>query len=680
MKSFAAIVSLLGIASALPVTERSDPLEKRASTWWYASQDHSLSNDPYGYDVVQSVNAGDAQGLRDSIANGGRPAFNSEGATYLANAPRVVYLPPGTYELDSTLYLYTDTVILGDPTAPPTIKAASGFSGDSLIVGGAAGDYPSGHGELHFSVQLKNVILDTTTNTASNFNALHWRVAQNCALVNVQITLPSGMHTGIYLGQGSTISTSDVTIENGAIGFYYNGHQQDQLKGITFSKNTVGVQISGGNAITIIGSTWDTCGTSVSVTGINAFIALIDGTIKNSGVTMDISGEWIIASSEQSSLIGVPGNTDSLNFMIENLNKDSSSTSDIVRINGQTVMASAAHVDTYLYGNLAGSNYGNGKTTPHQTNQPPVKNSRPDALAPSGSYPIVAALSYSDKTVADVINVKDPSQNGNRQVASDNTGDQSQALNDILAMAAQQGKVVFFPSGVYRVQDTVKVPVGTEMVGEAWSTISGYGDSFNDESNPKAIVQIGQPNDKGVAHIQDMRFTVGQQLAGAIICQVNMAGNQPGDVAIHNSLITVGGTQDTEIDCSDEANCKAAYYGLHLAATSSAYIDNFWSWVADHASDNQGKGTAAAGKFGIIVESTVATWLMGIGSEHWWNSQLFFNGAENVLTSFFQSETNYRQNNGASVSPPNPFNVVSSDPNFSWCNGDAPCLMGANGK
>ena len=72
MKSFAAIVSLLGIASALPVTERSDPLEKRASTWWYASQDHSLSNDPYGYDVVQSVNAGDAQGLRDSIANGGR--------------------------------------------------------------------------------------------------------------------------------------------------------------------------------------------------------------------------------------------------------------------------------------------------------------------------------------------------------------------------------------------------------------------------------------------------------------------------------------------------------------------------------------------------------------------------------------------------------------------------------
>jgi hypothetical protein len=288
---FFSVVSLLGLASALPVAENTGSLEKKATTWWYASQNHSLSNDPYGYDVVQSVNAGDAQGLVNSIANGGRPASNSEGAEYLANAPRVVYLPPGTYELNSTLYLYTDTVILGDASAPPTIKAGSGFNGDSLIVGGAGGS-STGHGELHFSVQLKNVVLDTTANSgASSFTALHWRVAQNCALVNVQINLPSGAHTGIYLGQGSTISSSDVAIQNGAIGFNYDGHQQDQLKGMTFTKSNVGVQINGGNAITIIGSTWDTCGTSVSVTGINAFIALIDGTIKSSGVTMDINGK-----------------------------------------------------------------------------------------------------------------------------------------------------------------------------------------------------------------------------------------------------------------------------------------------------------------------------------------------------------------------------------------------------
>lgn len=292
MKTFVAALSFLGLVSALPAIETSGSLQKRASTWWYASQDHSLSNDPYGYNVVQSVNAGDAQGLRNSIANGGRPSFNSEGTTYFANAPRVVYLPPGTYELNAPLYLYTDTVIVGDASAPPTIKAAPGFNGGSLIVGGADRNWPEGHGELHFSVELKNVILDTRSNSgASNFNALHWRVAQNCALVNVKIMLPSGRHTGIYLGQGSTISTSDVFIDSGAIGFNFDGHQQDQLKGMTFSRNTVGVKINGGNAITIIGSTWDTCGTSILVTGINAFIALIDGTIKNSGVTMDISGE-----------------------------------------------------------------------------------------------------------------------------------------------------------------------------------------------------------------------------------------------------------------------------------------------------------------------------------------------------------------------------------------------------
>lgn len=61
-----------------------------------------------------------------------------------------------------------------------------------------------------------------------------------------------------------------------------------------------------------------------------------------------------------------------------------------------------------------------------------------------------------------------------------------------------------------------------------------------------------------------------------------------------------------------------------------------------------------------------------------WNAQIFYNNAESVLTSFFQSETNYRQNNGAAVQVPAPFQVSGADPDYKWCNGDGACLMGAN--
>ena len=35
----------------------------------------------------------------------------------------VVYIPPGMYVLDSPLQLYVGTVLMGDPTNPPTLRA-----------------------------------------------------------------------------------------------------------------------------------------------------------------------------------------------------------------------------------------------------------------------------------------------------------------------------------------------------------------------------------------------------------------------------------------------------------------------------------------------------------------------------------------------------------------------------
>nr|POE48307.1 glucan endo-1,3-beta-glucosidase bgn13.1 [Quercus suber] len=221
------LASLLGLVASLPASPHLDsrssstaaqPLSRSAavgsqsnvlaraagaSDWWYPNLDHStgavrdyvpnLGSD-YDYPVYIAVESGDSQGLIDALISDGPNGDRDN--LYLAGEPRTVYLAPGTYSLTSTLYMDTDTIIIGDASAPPTIQAASGFDGDYLIVAGQ-GDESDRGGELHFSVGIKNVILDTTPNAGSdNFAALSWRVAQNSLLVGVQFNLPEGAHTG----------------------------------------------------------------------------------------------------------------------------------------------------------------------------------------------------------------------------------------------------------------------------------------------------------------------------------------------------------------------------------------------------------------------------------------------------------------------------------------------------
>lgn len=359
-----------------------------------------------------------------------------------------------------------------------------------------------------------------------------------------------------------------------------------------------------------------------------------------------------------------------LGFMLENIKKDTTS-SNMVTVSGNVLVGGETSIGTYVYGNVYGAD------PQDQTSPTNVPLSRPSALAPSGSYPMTSAPQYAEATVDDVINLKDSTMNGGFTLHGDGTADDTAALQGALNTAATAGKIAYLPFGIYRVYNTVTIPIGTKLVGNGWSTISGYGDTFSDESNPVAIVEVGKPGDVGTADIQDMRFTVGEMLPGAIVLQVNMAGNNPADVAIHNSLITVGGTRDTELSCTSESSCRGAYNGLHLTSTSSAYIDNFWSWLADHGSDNSGLNCDIAAKGGVLIEATKGTWLAGLGSEHWWLYQMNFNGASNVFYSFFQSETNYHQGTAGTVTPPAPFTPVASDPDFSWCtDSSAACPMG----
>jgi hypothetical protein len=386
-------------------------------------------------------------------------------------------------------------------------------SGGTLLTGQDPGTGDAG--ELSFAVGLKNIILDTTAiDGGSPFTALWWGVAQAAQLQNVKITMASSSngngHTGIRLGRGSTVALSDVRVERGQNGIWHNGHQQALYKSIYFYQNTIGMLIDGGNTISLMAPTFDTCGTGVRHTGGSPWIALIDGKSVNSGVTFVTTA--------------YPS------FTIDNLSKDTSS--DIAQVNGATVLGAASHVNTFTYGNTVGRNPVYGATT--------SSNTRPAALAPGGKFPVLAAPNYANNPVTDFLNVKDPNQNGGRTVKGDNTLDESGVLNAILQLAANTNKIAYFPFGKYRVDSTLVIPVGSRIVGEAWATITGNGNYFKDSSNPKAVVAVGNGGDVGVAQIQDMRFTVNDVLPGAIIVQFNMAGNNPGDVALWNSLVVSG--------------------------------------------------------------------------------------------------------------------------------------------
>lgn len=675
MVKFAAALSLmLGAASANPMLSNQTMLSngtspkvlaKAPTSFWYANMDHSgnprgfapdLDGD-YTYPVYMAVNAGNASALQNAIYTDGKGGYR--GVKWLASQPRVVYLPPGTYELGSTLKLKTDTIIMGDATDPPTIKASNNFNGDTLLDG--RDKDVGGNGEESFTVGLKNVILDTSAlEPTRDFTALHWGVAQGAQLQNVKISMPYSQgdrgHTGIRLGRGSTLGLADVRIERGMYGIHHDGHQQALYKSIYFFQNTVGFWISGGHTATLIAPTFDTVGTGVLATGGSPFIGVIDGKSINSGTT-------------------VRATQSGPSLLVENLTHDTNS--DIVQFPENPHMLTARpHVDTFTYANTVGGNPIYGTVT--------TQNRRPAVLVPGGNYPAIPAPNYADKTVDDFINVKDPSQNGGRQVYGDNSRDEADTLNQILAMAAQDNKIAYFPFGKYRVESTLFIPPGSRIVGEGWATITGGGDFFTHENDPKPIISVGCEGDVGVAQIQDMRFTVNDVLPGAILVQFNMAGNQPGDVALWNSLVTIGGTRgadDLGHKCYDASNeCKAAFLGIHMTKDSSAYVENVWNWVADHFTEAQNMGTHIAGKGGVLVESTKGTWFHALGSEHWWLYQLNFNRAENVMVSMLQSETNYDQGDHVPQTPPAPWKPDTgrwNDPNFSHChNDDTRCRMG----
>lgn len=400
-------------------------------------------------------------------------------------------------------------------------------------------------------------------------------------------------------------------------------------------------------------ATFDTCGTCIDATHSPAAgsLVIIDSSAIKSGP--------VVAFTDYSTANGLRNNQ----LVVENVKTDGSNPVAVTS-DGKTVLSDLSDGDTWIWGNVDPGTFQAGK----QLNTPRSSS----LLDGDGKFFTMPHPTYADSTADDVVNVKSFS---NYTVRGHGQTDDSTALNAILAQAAAANQIVYVPYGVYVLRSTLYIPPGTRMVGECWSTFSGDGDAFSDADNAAPVVMVGKPGETGVAQIQDVRFTVADILPGAIIVQVNMAGQNPGDVAFWNSHVTVGGFADSKVNenCGnfDTSDCKAAFALVHLTDSSSTYIENMWGWTADHSLDGTYAQNIATGR-GLLFEATKGTWLTGTGFEH--NTLYNYNlhSASNVFAGMQQTETPYWQGPGAAQSAPTPWSADSEygDPDFSWCSGD----------
>ncbi len=141
------------------------------------------------------------------------------GGSSLTGSPAVVYLPSGTYLLNTGLKNIMGTVLMGDPTNRPVLKAGPGFRESVLLTGEAAGSV----GLVSFFYEIKNLVLDSTAVAPTKaITLLQFSVSQACQLQNVLFNMPVGAtgHAGIVTaGQVMPLLMNDISIVGGGVGY-----------------------------------------------------------------------------------------------------------------------------------------------------------------------------------------------------------------------------------------------------------------------------------------------------------------------------------------------------------------------------------------------------------------------------------------------------------------------------
>ncbi|KAJ0168006.1 Glucan 1,3-beta-glucosidase [Colletotrichum tanaceti] len=254
----------------------------------------------------------------------------------------------------------------------------------------------------------------------------------------------------------------------------------------------------------------------------------------------------------------------------------------------------------------------------------------------------------------------------------DGVTDDTAALNNLFNYVTADPSaslIAFVDAGTYYVSDTVFIPPGARIVGEALaSIIMGGGPRFQDMTRPHPVVKVAIPGQRGVIEWSDMIVSTRGPAAGAKVIEYNLnslGGAPSGMWDVHVRVGGYAGTQQQLEQCPTTPNatvtaetiddtCVVAWMSMHLTRSSSnVLMENCWLWIADHDLEDPlyTQITVYAGR-GLLIESTDGrVWLSASGSEHHTLYQYQLYQTRDVYMGQVQSETPYYQPNPPATIP-----------------------------
>ncbi|KAH8810663.1 pectate lyase superfamily protein-domain-containing protein [Xylogone sp. PMI_703] len=658
------------------------------SSYWLANMQHGqMPFAPAGYPVWRNVMDYGAKGdgvtddtdaINRAVQDGNRCGLSCGSTTTLG---AIVFFPPGTYMVSSPIIQYYYTQFIGDPNTKPTIKGLASFKGIALIDTDVY--IPGGNGsewyinQNQFYRQIRNFVIDVTAMPNENQSGdqtfvptgIHWQVAQSTSLQNIDFVMSLGGGTtavGLFTENGSGGFMSDLTFFGGNIAMRV-GSQQFTARDITITLPSVAVSMI-----------WDWGWTWQNIFVNSAFIAF-DCT-NFGGLDKQGTGSLTVIDSHFNAVpfaITVTADIQPA-ITIDNLLIEGNTPSVVLVSGGATILEGTTGPATTIQSWAMGRRYISTDDSGTSTagNLDPAPNKPAALLDGTGKWFTRSKPQYETISAGSVINVASFGA-----VGDPNARDQSAALN--AAFAAANGAVVFIPAGIYMIANTLFVPPGSRIVGEAWSQLMGFGETFSDTTNPVPVVRVGNPGDVGDVEFSDLMFTAqGGGTGGAVLVEWNIKASSQGSAGMWDCYVRVGGATGTllqDAECPQmggiNTDCKAASMLMHVTSGASGYFENNWLWVADHEIDNpaQPMVSVLVGR-GLLVESDGPTWFWGSASEHSSLYQYQFSNASNIFIGHMQTETPYYQPTPDAINL-FPIGVWDSDPTFDDCNpSDPQCL------
>ncbi|KAK4144852.1 pectate lyase superfamily protein-domain-containing protein [Dichotomopilus funicola] len=594
-------------------------LARKGIVPWGDDASYVVFRNVLDYGAVGDGVTDDTAAIKKAMTSGNRCGVGCNGST-TKNA--IVYFPPGSYLISSTVPMPFGTQVIGDAIDRPTLLASGSFVGLGVLstdeyTGGQGGSEEYYINTANFYRQIRNIAIDITQ-AGANISCLHYQVAQATSLQNVELIASTDAgknQIGMYAENGSGGQISDVTFTGGSIGLY-GGNQQFTAQRLTFDGCNTGVHVI-----------WDWGWVWKSVTMKNVNIGF---QLTSDDGTGNIGSVAVMDSSF--SKVGTAG------IVIAPPSSDvGSGSTSVVLENVQLSGVAAAVQDTAGTVHLSGSDGTVGEWVgDHRRNAGLLDNF-------TGAYFERAKPQYEDRSVDDFVHVRDYGATGDGL-----------------------GKILFVDAGSYILTSTIMVPDGAKI----------------DASKPKVLIQVGLEGLVGNVEMQDLLFTTRGPTAGLILVEWNIRAASPGSAALWDCHARIGGATGTELTPTEcppstsgtDAGCSAASLMMRLSPHASGYFENMWLRGADHMIDDPDLTDPANDMTqcsiyvarGFLIESTHPTWLYATASEHAVFYQYNFHSASNIFAGMLQTGSPYF---AAVVGnfPGDPDYTCAADDGFSGC-------------